>query len=102
MLKSTIVTCLLFVSCGALAQNQLIVIDKAELKNRLERRDQAFVLTVSGRAINVNKEAGGQLSLYVRTCGFIVLPKNSKAEAPKENQRVTATLKERCKIDDWK
>jgi hypothetical protein len=91
----------IFFFLSSTASAQIFIVDKASVEKAQKERSAGLVLTVHGKATNVSSEKDGQLSLYVRLCGFIIIPKNQKGEAPKPGQSISATLKERCKIADW-
>lgn len=84
---------------AATAADQFFYVDL----NRLKEKQEEFKYTkVTGQALSVDGEKDGQLRLYVRGCGKISIPRNSKGDIPKKGQTITATLKERCLISDWK
>ena len=86
---------------SSISYGQVFIVDQAAVNARQKERTERIILKVQGKAINVSGEKDGQLSLYVRMCGFILLAKNSKGDAPKTGQTIRATIKERCKIADW-
>lgn len=90
---------LFFVAQNASAE--IIILDKTSVQDYYSRRTKSFVLTVRGKVQNLSKEKNTQLTIYVRSCGQVQVPKNSKGDIPSEGQNITASLKERCKIDDW-
>jgi hypothetical protein len=80
------------------ANTQYLIIDQAKIK---EKQDYKKSTHVTGRVIDPGTEKDVQLKFYVRGCGKINVPRNSKGDTPKSGQNINVTIKDRCKISDW-
>jgi hypothetical protein len=98
-MRCLILASLLASQAAMAVTSQFVYVDMAKLK---QQRDDAQAITVTGRAIEEDGEKGGQLRLYIRDCGKVIIPKNAKGDAPRAGQTITATIKGRCQIGDWR
>ena len=96
-MKSLILTFTILFGLEVYATNTFYIINPSQTQ---KKREDAAYLHIDGPAVDQDGN-GGQLKLYVRNCGMVLIPKNSDGKAPKAGQKIHATLKESCKISDW-